>query len=170
MSPAAPPEPPAGATRTTAAALLTPEAVYAALIDPRTYPEWLVGCRTIRAVDDGWPAPGTRFHHRVGLVGPVTVDDNSEVLAAEPPRHLALEVRFRPFGRGRVDFWLTTEQATPAETGIVPKPRIVPKTRIVMDEAPIGVIAPSAPLVAPLIAARNRTSLNALVAFLNERA
>ena len=39
--------------------------VFATLVTPETYPMWLVGAKHIRAVDDGWPAVGTKFHHRV---------------------------------------------------------------------------------------------------------
>jgi hypothetical protein len=48
--------------------------VYAHLIDPRTYPDWLVGAQHIRGVDSHWPDRGAQFHHRVGL-GPLTIDD-----------------------------------------------------------------------------------------------
>ena len=47
-----------------------PERVFAVLADPRCYPEWVVGSKEIRAADPGFPAPGTRFHHTVG-VGPL---------------------------------------------------------------------------------------------------
>ncbi len=132
--------------------------VFDALSDPETYPTWLVGCRAIRSVDDDWPSEGAHFHHRVGLVGPLTVNDSSEILEIDRPGHLALEVRFRPAGRGRVDFWLASD---PAPDGSV-------RTRIDMDEAPIGLIAPTAPLLGPLTVGRNRASLNSFVAYLNE--
>ena len=60
-----------------------PLVVFDALVSPETYPEWLVGCREIRAVDTDWPAVQSRFHHRVGLVGPLTVEDSTKVLAIE---------------------------------------------------------------------------------------
>lgn len=69
---------------------------WAAIIDPTTYEDWLVGAREIRDLDEGWPAPGARFHHRVGF-GPVQVPDNTEVLAVEPGVMLRLKVRARPF-------------------------------------------------------------------------
>src|SRR5215207_3487776 len=80
------------------------ERVFEVVSDPRTYPEWLVGAREIRSVDEDWPQPGSRFHHRVGLVGPLTVADSSEVLEVDPPASLVLEVRARPFGRARAEF------------------------------------------------------------------
>jgi uncharacterized protein YndB with AHSA1/START domain len=144
--------------RVTRHALRPLDDVWDALVDPRTYPTWLVGCKEIRAVDDGWPREGLRFHHRVGLLHMVTVNDHSELLELERPRHFALDVRFRPFGRGRVDFWLAEE---PGRDGAV-------RTRIDMDEKLEGPLEPATPLAAPLIDARNRSSLNAFVAMLND--
>lgn len=149
---------PQHATRVTRWALRPVEEVYDAISDPETYPSWLVGCQAIRSIDAEWPQPGAHFHHRVGLVGPVAVNDSTEALEVEWPNHLALEVRFRPAGRGRVDFWLRGDPAPDGST----------RTRIDMDEAPIGLLAPSAPLVSPLIESRNRASLNSFVAYLNE--
>jgi uncharacterized protein YndB with AHSA1/START domain len=70
--------------------------VFAILTDPRTYPEWLAGASDIRAVDDDWPRPGSKFHHWVGL-GPFRVADSTKVLVHEPDRVLRLGVRARPF-------------------------------------------------------------------------
>jgi uncharacterized protein YndB with AHSA1/START domain len=68
------------------------DAVWAVICDPRTYPAWLVGAKSIRAVDEDWPAPGTAFHHRVGF-GPITFDDHTTVVEAEPGRLLKLRIR-----------------------------------------------------------------------------
>lgn len=149
---------PAHATRVTRWALRPIDEVFDAISDPETYPMWLVGCRAIRSIDHHWPAPGAHFHHRVGIVGPLSVNDSTEALEVERPAHLALEVRFRPAGRGRVDFWLSDDPVPDGST----------RTRIDMDEAPIGLLAPTAPMVSPLIESRNRTSLNSFVAYLNE--
>ncbi len=146
------------ATRVTRWVLRPIDEVYDALADPETYPTWLVGCRTIRSIDDDWPVAGSHFHHRVGLVGPLTISDSTQSLEVERPSHLALEVRFRPAGRGRVDFWLADD----------PAPGGGARVRIDMDEAPIGPLAPVAPVLAPLIESRNRASLNSFVAYLNE--
>jgi len=131
--------------------------VFAALVRPETYPEWLVGCREIREVDGSWPEPGSRFHHRVGLVGPLTIPDSTSVLEIEPDRRLVLEVRARPFVRARSSF--TLEDADPMDGQAV--------TRITLDEEPLGQFAPLKPVLDPLFASRNIASLNALVAFLN---
>ena len=125
------------------------EDVFAALVTPVTYPSWLVGCKEIRAVDDGWPAVGTRFHHCVGVAGPVTVADSSRVEAIEAPHRLVLEVRARPVGRGQVTF--TLEQQAPGSS-----------TTLTVDEVPVGRLAVLRPLLAPLVMARNERSLTRL--------
>jgi uncharacterized protein YndB with AHSA1/START domain len=79
--------------------------VFAALIDPETYPAWLVGASDIRDVDDEWPLAGSKFHHRVGI-GPLTLADSTELLACQPPRMLRLAVRARPFISAVVTFEL----------------------------------------------------------------
>jgi len=128
--------------------------VFAALVDPETYPHWLVGARDIRAVDDDWPAPGTAFHHRVGLVGPLKVADLTKVIDIEDRRRLSLEVRARPLGRGRATFTLDATGADGTDTVVE------------IDEVPIGLLAPTRPLVDPLTSVRNRRSLTQLEDFL----
>ncbi|MCU1498989.1 MAG: hypothetical protein JWM47_2942 [Acidimicrobiales bacterium] len=122
--------------------------VFRALVTPETYPHWLVGARDIRAVDDRWPAVGSTFHHQVGLVGPLKVADSTKVLAIEADRLLSLEVRARPFGRGRATFRLSD---APGDEGAA--------TVLELDEVPLGMLAPARPLVDPLTAIRNRRSL-----------
>ena len=80
--------------------------MFAVLTDARSYEQWVVGCKEIRAVDDGWPAVGSAFHHRVGL-GPLNVADRTEVIAIEPSRLLVLRARARPIGQARVTFELS---------------------------------------------------------------
>jgi uncharacterized protein YndB with AHSA1/START domain len=79
--------------------------VYAVLIDPRSYPSWLAGAKEIREVDADWPAPGSRFHHRVRF-GPITVADSTEMIAAQPCQRIELAVRARPFVSAIVTFAL----------------------------------------------------------------
>jgi uncharacterized protein YndB with AHSA1/START domain len=121
--------------------------VYAALIDPETYPEWLVGAKEIRAVDESWPEAGSRFHHRVGLVGPFTIADSTKSLGTAPGRRLCLEARARPAGRARVDFELTPEGDA---------------TLVRMREHPLGLLSPATPLLDPITMVRNHKSLRQL--------
>ncbi|WP_181779730.1 SRPBCC family protein [Pseudonocardia pini] len=44
----------------------SPERVFAVLSDGWSYPLWVVGVTHMRAVDQGYPAVGTRLHHSVG--------------------------------------------------------------------------------------------------------
>ena len=76
---------------------------FAALVDPETYPQWLIGTHRIRDVDPNWPQQGSRFHHVVGP-GPLRIADSSEVLEIEPGSVLALRVRARPFIAAVVTF------------------------------------------------------------------
>lgn len=122
--------------------------VFRALVTPETYPHWLVGARDIRAVDAGWPAVDTVFHHRVGLVGPLKVADSTKVLEIEEDRLLSLEVRARPFGRGRATFRL--EDAPADRPGA---------TVVELDEVPLGALAPLRPLIDPVTELRNKRSL-----------
>jgi uncharacterized protein YndB with AHSA1/START domain len=69
---------------------------FAVLVDPDTYPRWLVGAQAIRDVDAAWPKVGAKFHHVVGF-GPLRIPDDSEVLAIEQDTMLRLKVRARPF-------------------------------------------------------------------------
>ncbi len=125
-----------------------PTVVFDALVTPETYPEWLVGCREIRAIDTDWPAVESRFHHRVGLVGPLTVDDSTKVLAIDSPHQLTLEVRFRPLGRGMVTFTL--------------EPGGLQDTVVTFEEVPLGTLAVAKPVLDPLTDHRNRLSLERL--------
>lgn len=79
-----------------------PDAVFDALDDPYAYSRWVVGARRIRAVDAGWPAVGSRFHHAIGTAAG-ELHDSSKVLERERPDRMVLEVRFRPTGVARVE-------------------------------------------------------------------
>jgi len=126
---------------------LPPSTIFDALVDPTTYPHWLVGARDIRSVDDRWPEPGTAFHHRVGLIGPLKVADLSKVIEVDPPLLLSLEVRARPLGRGRATFSLRELAGAPG------------RTEVTLDEVPVGALAPLRPVLDPITAHRNRRSL-----------
>jgi uncharacterized protein YndB with AHSA1/START domain len=134
--------------RTTTRIAATPDRVFAVLADPWTYEDWVVGCKQIRDVDDGWPAPGATFHHSVGL-GPLTVRDSTTVIESEPPQRIVLRARARPAGVARVDIDL-------AEAG--------GGTEVAMREQPVS--GPPAllhnPLQNRLIDRRNAESLRRL--------
>ncbi len=90
-----------------------PEQVFDVLDDAYAYPKWVVGARRVRWVDPNWPAVGSQFHHAVGTPAG-EIHDSSKVLERDRPRHLALEVRFRPIGVARVDL-----EVEPADAGSV---------------------------------------------------
>ena len=125
-----------------------PAAVWDALADAGTYGDWVVGSRRIRAADPAWPAPGARFHHTVGL-GPLSLDDHTESLEADPPSLLRLRAKARPLGTAQV-----TLELTPSQGG----------TFVRMTENPDGLSAVLGinPLVHLLTMARNAESLRRL--------
>jgi hypothetical protein len=126
-----------------------PDVIFALLLDPTTYPDWLVGAKKIRSVDESWPSPGSRFHHLVGI-GPLTIADSTAVEAVDPPRMLVLRARARPAGVARVAIRLEAG----ADGG----------TDVEMEEAPVS--GPARwlhnPLLDGAISARNRKSLHQL--------
>jgi hypothetical protein len=121
--------------------------VWAVLMDPMAYSDWVVGAKKIRGADDSWPAPGARFHHTVG-VGPASLDDSSKILAIDAPDRLVLEVRVRPAGIAVVELLL--EGGHEAGT-----------TRITMNEAIRDPwwLRRVGPLLGPGLHARNSLSL-----------
>lgn len=84
---------------------MPPDRVFAVLSDPDSYADWVVGSHSVRDADPAWPAVGSRFHHRVGL-GPLTVNDHTEVLRVDPPHRLVLRARARPLGTATVELVL----------------------------------------------------------------
>lgn len=135
--------------------------VFAVLAEPRTYPEWLVGAKAVRSVDDAWPAPGSSFRHRVGLFGPLTLADSSTSLALDAPHALVLEVRARPVGRAKVTFHLDTPEALDDGGGVLrgadrPGPPPGPRRRAVGGRAqrPIAPAPRRLPARAPRVTGR----------------
>ena len=125
-----------------------PERVFAVLSDADCYGDWVVGAKHIRAADPGFPAPGTRFHHRVGF-GPLTVDDHTLVLESAPPHRLVLRAKARPLGTARV-----TMDIQPEGSG----------SRITMIEDPADQLTKIVfnPLTHLLVRGRNAESLRRL--------
>jgi polyketide cyclase/dehydrase/lipid transport protein len=79
----------------------TPGQVWSVLSDGKRYREWVRGTKEIRAVDPGWPEPGTALHYSAGL-GPITHDDKTTVLSSRPPSFLELEAHAWPAGTARI--------------------------------------------------------------------
>jgi uncharacterized protein YndB with AHSA1/START domain len=75
----------------------SPETVFDLLADGHSYAEWVVGAKEIRAADPGFPEPGTRFHHSIG-VGPLTIKDSTRVVELERPSRLVLEAHLGLLG------------------------------------------------------------------------
>lgn len=78
-----------------------PQAVWDALADAGGYGYWVPGSRVIRDAEPDWPAPGSKFHHTIG-VGPFEVSDHTEVLEARPPELLRIRTKGRPLGTATV--------------------------------------------------------------------
>jgi uncharacterized protein YndB with AHSA1/START domain len=132
---------------------VSPERVFSVLADPSSYAHWVVGSDTIRDADDNWPAVGSRFHHRVG-VGPVKVNDHTEVVEADPPQHLVLLAKARPlFGTARVELDLERRGGGTLVTMI--EHGGDPLTKLMLD-------GPARPLTHFLMRRRNDESLRRL--------
>lgn len=97
--------------------------VFDVLKDPAAYVRWVVGGRRLRDVDEGWPAPGTAFHHEVG-VPPFLVRDYTRVLELVEGTRVVLEAKARPFGTANVA--IEVADAGPG------------RTRVVLDEVPLA--------------------------------
>ncbi|MCW3015862.1 MAG: Polyketide cyclase/dehydrase [Solirubrobacterales bacterium] len=134
----------------------TPKDVFDVLRDPYAYPKWVLGAKRVRDVDDGFPQPGTRFHHSVGI-GPLELDDHTEVLEYTPDERLVLKAKTRPFGTARV-----TMEAQPVGND---------RTRVVMDEVAGDPISRALynPLVDALMKGRNAEALRRFAELVRER-
>ena len=135
-------------SRTVALIPASPERIWAVLADPASYGYWVVGSDTIRDADGGWPQPGTKIHHRVGA-GPFKLNDDTQVVEAQAPRHLVLHARARPLGTARVELLLSPEGTS---------------TRVVMIEDPGDRFSQLLhnPLTDRLLHRRNETALRRL--------
>lgn len=82
------------------------DAVYESLTDAWTYQVWVKGAKNIRDVDPHWPAPGSQFHHSIG-VGPLMTRDQTKMVRCEANRLVELNVELWPLGEGIVRLELT---------------------------------------------------------------
>ncbi|MEO8689556.1 MAG: SRPBCC family protein [Solirubrobacteraceae bacterium] len=103
-----------------------PEAIWDVLAEPASYGYWVVGSKTIRDAEPEWPAPGSKFHHTIG-VGPFVLSDHTVALEAERPHRFVLRAKGRPAGTATVSLELT-----PKDGGTV----------VTISENPDGVFAP----------------------------
>jgi uncharacterized protein YndB with AHSA1/START domain len=129
--------------------LATPEQVWAELSKPPTYAHWVVGSRTIESWDPEFPAAGSKFNHTQGKA-PLVIRDETNVVAADPPRRIELLAKARPLLIARVIIELR-----PAGDG----------TEVTMEElAEGGLMAPliRLPPGQKLTQARNKEALRRL--------
>ena len=89
--------------------------VFDVLSNAGTYADWVVGAHKIRDADRAWPAVGSRLHHRVG-VGPIKLNDHTEVMECVPGKKLVLHARVRPFGTAVVTMLLEARAGATAVT------------------------------------------------------
>jgi hypothetical protein len=120
--------------------------LFQVLLEPTTYPRWLVGAKKIRSVSPNWPQPGSYFEHTVGF-GPLAIGDRTTARELDTPRLLELYVRARPLIEAVVRF-----EVEPVTAGC----------ELVMTEEPAGFYKLAAPLTQPLVKARNERSLHRL--------
>ena len=90
------------------------ESVWAVLADGFQYAAWVVGAARVRAVDDGWPEPGSRIHHSAGS-WPLMINDTTTVLSCVPHRELVLQARGWPAGEARVELELLPSEQVGAQ-------------------------------------------------------
>jgi len=130
----------------------SPSDVWAAIIDPHTYPAWLLGADKIRALDADWPQPGSDFHHRVGA-GPLKIDDRTTVVEVVPNTRLVLRIRATPLVRATVTFTVAASHGG---------------TLFGFEEEPaIPIIGELVrPLMGPITRVRNAKSIDRLEEFL----
>ncbi len=133
----------------------TPEQVFAVLGDGWLYSGWVVGTSHMRAVQDNWPAVGSKLFHASGI-WPMVTRDETVVLTSQPPTLLILQAKGGPIGQARIELRLTAHGAA---------------CQVQMDETPIG--GPGRWLHNPIAAAgihrRNVEALNRLATLVERR-
>ena len=107
-----------------------PDTVFGVISDGWTFPSWVVGAVRMRAVEDAFPAPGSRLHHSVGI-WPLMIQDHTEVTRCEPGKRLVLLARAWPAGEAIVDIELEPDGdgtlVTMREDAVAGPGRLVPK-------------------------------------------
>jgi hypothetical protein len=87
---------------------VAPAQVYAVLANGWYYSGWVVGTSHMQAVEETWPAAGSRLFHSSG-VWPAALNDETRVDENTPDERLVMTARARPFGEARVEIVLTAE-------------------------------------------------------------
>jgi uncharacterized protein YndB with AHSA1/START domain len=80
--------------------------VWEVMADGWSYSQWVVGNSRMRAVDNDWPAPGSRILHSIG-VWPAVIDDETVVLSCTPQEELVLLAKLGPLGAARITLRLS---------------------------------------------------------------
>lgn len=118
-------------SKTTRIMSCSPQAVFDVLADGWTYATWVVGAARIRAVDESFPAPGSKVHHSVGA-WPLMISDATEVVTMAEPDRIELRVAVWPFGAAKVEIACAArgdrtevtmfEESTSGPARFIPKP------------------------------------------------
>ena len=82
------------------------ERVWDVLANGWTLAQWVVGNSRMRAVDDDWPAPGSRILHSVGL-WPLVINDETVVVSSTPNEELVLLAKGGLAGKARITLRLS---------------------------------------------------------------
>ena len=133
----------------------TPGRVFDVLADGWYYSNWVTGTSHMRAVEEEWPAVGSRLHHASGI-WPAVMRDETVVDAVRPGERLELTASGRPFGQARIVLELTAQGAG---------------TLVTMTETPVA--GPGKwlnnPAAEALLVRRNTESLARLAAIAERR-
>src|SRR5687768_8153983 len=135
----------------------SPEQVFEVLIDPYSFPKWVMGAKRIRGVDPDWPRPGSAFHHASGAGGDVTVKDKTELITMNPPLSLVLQAYLRPLGIVRIRIELD-RGSSDGTTLLTIREAPAPGTKLRKVKK----------LLDPALYARNRKSLKCLEKLIRE--
>ena len=99
-----------------------PAEVYAVLANGWHYSGWVVGTSHMQAVEEAWPAVGSRLFHATGI-WPAALADETSVDEVTTNERLVMTARGRPFGEARIEILLIADGAG---------------TRVTLTETPIS--------------------------------
>ncbi len=130
-------------------------AVFGVLADGWKYSNWVVGTSHMRAVEEAWPAVGSKLYHASGA-WPLVTRDETEVTAVETDRKLELTARGGPLGAADIVINLEDDGSG---------------CRVTMRETPIS--GPGrwlhSPILEALLTRRNTEALARLAAVAEQR-